>query len=204
MSTSRDLSYDTVRGVFEHSADHVTELVQQIQQKHWGMPTPNPGMSVRDLVAHLTYELLWAPSVLAGATIEEVGDAFERDVLGKEPLRAWVDAEKAARAAVNAPDSDISARTVHLSYGDAPAADYVFELATDLLLHSWDLARAIGAPEALPATEVEVVWAENKDRGDEIQASGVFGPAVHVPDGVDLQTRLLALYGRAAEERAEP
>ena len=36
-------------------------------------------------------------------------------------------------------------RIVHLSYGDVPADHYVNEVATDLLIHGWDLARAIGA-----------------------------------------------------------
>jgi len=37
-------------------------------------------------VNHLAGEDLWAPPLLAGSTIAEVGDRFEGDVLGAEPL----------------------------------------------------------------------------------------------------------------------
>ena len=40
-------------------------------------------------------------------------------------------------------------RTTHLSYGDVPGRDYVFEVFTDLTIHGWDLARGIGADEQI-------------------------------------------------------
>ena len=40
-------------------------------------------------MSYLACEDLWAPPLLAGSTIAEVGDRFEGDVLGAEPKAAW-------------------------------------------------------------------------------------------------------------------
>ena len=41
-------------------------------------------------------------------------------------------------------------RTVHLSYGDEPAEEYGWQMTTDLAVHGWDLATALGADAGIP------------------------------------------------------
>ena len=109
--------------------------------------TPDEDWTVRDLVNHLVGEDLWAPPLLAGSTIAEVGDRFEGDVLGAEPRAAWA---AASAAAVRAAGEDGAMdRIVHLSFGDFPGSEYTLQLFADHLIHAWDLARAIGADEHL-------------------------------------------------------
>jgi hypothetical protein len=48
-------------------------------------------------------------------------------------------------------------RTVHLSFGDVPGAEYALQLAADHLVHAWDLARAIGADQSLDTDAVTAV-----------------------------------------------
>ena len=104
-----------------------------------------PGWDVRALVRHVVEEELWAPPLLAGATIAEVGDRFAGDQLGDDPLGAFERAHAAALTAVDeAPDRD-----VHLSFGDTPRAEYTLQLAADHLVHAWDLARAVGEDDTL-------------------------------------------------------
>ena len=50
-------------------------------------------------------------------------------------------------------------RTVHLSFGDVTGEEYARQLVADLLIHGWDLARAIGADETLDADLVDEVAA---------------------------------------------
>src|SRR5690606_40630030 len=71
----------------------------------------------------------------------------EGDVLGADPVAAWEEASRAARTAwleAGAPE-----RTVHLSFGDAPGSLYLWQMTFDLAVHAWDLARGIGADDAL-------------------------------------------------------
>src|SRR5581483_10505539 len=70
--------------MFRRSVEVFGQRVTAIGPDDWARPTPCTDWSVRDLVRHLVYEELWAPPLLAGATMAEVGDRFEGDI-----LHAW-------------------------------------------------------------------------------------------------------------------
>ena len=69
----------------------------------WSAATLLPGWNVRSLVAHVVAEERWTPPLMAGATIEEIGDRFDGDLLGDDPVAAYSDAAAAALAAVAVP-----------------------------------------------------------------------------------------------------
>ena len=87
-------------------------------------------------------------------------------------------------------------RLVHLSSGDAPASDYVAERILDLVMHAWDLSRAIGADERLDPELVEVARKVLAEKADLWRRYGALGPAVETAPGADAQTQLLAESGR--------
>ncbi|MFV0126903.1 TIGR03086 family metal-binding protein [Streptomyces sp. HMX112] len=174
-----------------------TERVHAVGADQWDAPTPCAEWSVRDLVNHLTGEQLWVvPLVREGRTIEEVGDAFDGDVLGDDPAGAWDRAAAAARDAFT--ERGALTRTVRLSYGDTPATAYCSQMVADAVLHAWDLSRAIGAPERLPDDLVEFTSVEVSPYASELAGSGLFAPPLTPPPGADAQTRLLAMVGRRA------
>jgi hypothetical protein len=61
---------------------------------------------------------------------------------------------------------------------------------------SWDLARSTRQDEGLDRHAVEFAWTWMQVAGDNLRASGSFGPAVPPPDDADPQTRLLCFLGR--------
>jgi len=69
--------------------------------------------------------------------------------------------------------------------------------ASDLLVHTWDLARAIGADETLPADAVSAAYA-GLQRFPEpmMRAPERFGPAIECADDADEQTKMLSFAGR--------
>jgi hypothetical protein len=93
----------------------------------------------------LVGEDLWAPLLLAGSTVAEVGDRFDGDVLGADPRAAWAAASAEAVRAVEADGA--MERIIHLSFGDFPGREYAMQLFADHLIHAWEKARAIGADE---------------------------------------------------------
>jgi uncharacterized protein (TIGR03086 family) len=167
-------------------------LVARVAAHQWDAPTPCTAWSVRDLVNHLTSEARWTPPLLAGRTLEEVGDAFDGDLLGDDPVRSHGEAVDAAIDAVGRVDLE---RTVHLSFGEVPAGVYIEQLFTDHLVHTWDLARAIGQDGRLPDDLVVACLAIVAPQADAYRTAGLIGPRVPT-DRTDPQSRLLATLGR--------
>ena len=71
-------------------------------------------------------------------------------------------------------------------------------IATDVLVHTWDLARAVGGDESLPTDIVEGAYSGLKPMDAMLRQPGVFGPKVEVPAGADVQTEFLGFVGRRA------
>jgi uncharacterized protein (TIGR03086 family) len=170
--------------------------VRQIGGHQWQAATPDEDWNVRDLVNHVVGEDLWAPPLLAGSTIAEVGDRFDGDVLGAEPGAAWAAASAGAVRAVG--EDGAMDRIVHLSFGDVAGREYALQLFADHLIHAWDLARAIGADERLDAGLVAscATWFEAAE--DAYRSAGAIAARPPVPGDADAQMVLLARFGRRA------
>jgi uncharacterized protein (TIGR03086 family) len=168
--------------------------VHAVKAEQWSAPTPCTDWSVRELVNHLTVEQLWAPEMVGGAAIGEVGDRFDGDVLGDDPLGRWDAAAAAALAAFTEPGA--VERTVHLSYGDRSGLGYCREMTVDAIVHGWDLAEGIHVDSRMSDAAAEFALAEVTPYVPALAASGLFAAPVPVPSGADTQTRLLGLVGR--------
>jgi uncharacterized protein (TIGR03086 family) len=160
----------------------------------WHASTPCADWTVRELVNHVTAELLWMPPLFEGKTIAEVGDRFDGDVLGDDPAATFEEAAAAASEVAGHPGA--REKIVHLSFGDVPGAEYLGQLATDLTIHAWDLARGAGQDDHLDGDLVAAVHEFLAPQAELWRGAGAFGPAVEVGDDADAQTRLLALAGR--------
>jgi uncharacterized protein (TIGR03086 family) len=185
-----------IQAMFRQAVAGFGARVQQIGDQQWQAATPDEDWNVRDLVNHVAAEDLWAPPLLAGSTIAEVGARFDGDVLGAEPKAAWASASAAAVRAVE--EDGAMDRTVHLSFGDFPGREYAMQLLADHLIHAWDLARAIGGDERLDTGLVAAcaTWFDAVE--DAYRAAGAIGARPPVPAGADTQTMLLARFGRHA------
>jgi len=163
----------------------------------WSAPTPCTEWDVRALVNHVVGEELWTRPLLEGRTIAEVGDRFDGDVLGADPLArgrgAAVDAADAADEYV--PKGEL----VHLSFGDFPSAEYIRQLAADHLIHAWDLASATGQSRDLDSELVAEVAQWFASQEEMYRSSGAVGP--RPASGGDAASALLAAFGRSADWR---
>jgi hypothetical protein len=68
----------------------------------------------------------------------------------------------------------------------------------DLLVHTWDLARAVGADDHLHEDSVHHAYEALKPMDAMIRQPNVFGPELEPPPGADLQTEFLYFLGRRA------
>jgi uncharacterized protein (TIGR03086 family) len=158
----------------------------------WSSPTPCAEWDVRTLVNHVVGEELWTAPLVGGATIEEVGDRFDGDVVGADPAATGWDASAEAAAAVD--ERLPKGGLVTLSFGEVPIEEYVYQLTADHLIHSWDLAAATGQSRDLDPEVVAEVAAWFADRESLYRESGAIGPRVEA--GGSPQPDLLAGFGR--------
>jgi hypothetical protein len=76
-------------------------------------------------------------------------------------------------------------------------------LTRDVLVHTWDLARAVGADDGLDPSWCELFCAALPEDPQALAASKMFGTPVVIGDRNDAQARLLARLGRDPRWRAE-
>ena len=183
----------------DRARSELERRLDAIGAEQWDRPTPCSDWTVRELVAHLTGGAQMAVVLLDGASRD---DAVAQ-------VRAWhvpgADGEAVAafRVAADAQDAALRApgaleRTCHHPAGDVPGAQLLRFRIGDMTVHSWDLARAIGADEGLDAELVEDVYTSMLPMAPFIATVGVFGsgPSGTVADAAPAQQRLLDLSGR--------
>jgi uncharacterized protein (TIGR03083 family) len=76
-------------------------------------------------------------------------------------------------------------------------------LTRDVLVHCWDLARAVGADDRLDLRWCELCYVGLPADSGELAASGMFDAPVAVRDEGDVQAKLLARLGRDPAWRPE-
>lgn len=180
--------------LYTRTVDGWTDRVRAVTPDQWDRPTPCREWSVRDLMNHVVGEDLWTAPLMEGRTIADVGDRFDGDVLGADPVGKALAAAGEAGATVSALLP--TRRQVHLSYGDESMDEYVHQLAADHLVHSWDLAAAIGADPRLDPELVAEVAEWFVAREDAYRSGGAVASRLALNG--DAQHDLLARFGRDA------
>jgi uncharacterized protein (TIGR03086 family) len=178
------------------------EALDGLPPDRWSGATPCDDWDVRALLNHIVYEDLWTVPLMEGATIEEVGDRYEGDLLGDDPLAAT---RAACDMAVTAAASGIVAgNTVHLSFGDVPAEEYARQLAADHMIHGWDLAVATGGDTSMDLDLVEALAPWFAGNEDAYRRAGAIAerPAGEGTPG-DAWSELLRAFGRDPGWRPE-
>jgi uncharacterized protein (TIGR03086 family) len=189
--------------VFVLAENALLKVIDAIGENQWQQTMPTEfatratdhPLTLGEVVNYHAYDDAWVPDMLAGRTMAEVGaDAFQGDLLGDDPKGNF--AAIVAKACAAATSLDDLERTVHCSFGDFPAREYLWQINSFRGLRAHDLAKVIGADPTLPAELVEGLWAELEPHAEEWRSIGVFGPKVEVPADAPLQDRLLGLTGR--------
>lgn len=69
-------------------------------------------------------------------------------------------------------------------------------LTTDVLIHTWDVSKAIGIDVVLDAELCQIGFERARENQDRLAASDMFGPPVAVAADAGIQDRLLGVFGR--------
>jgi uncharacterized protein (TIGR03086 family) len=125
---------------FRKVARGFTDRAEAVPDGAWDNPTPCEGWVARDIVRHLVD---WMPGFfLRSAGLElTTGPSADHD-----PAGAWRQLRDALQAALD--DPEIAARQYDSPAGPMTVEHAIDQFATnDILVHTWDLARATGLDE---------------------------------------------------------
>ena len=187
--------------MLQRRVDAFGAQLRTVRDDQWSLPTPCSEWTVRQLANHIASGGTILPMLLAGATAEEVMAHRmahrDDDVLGDDPMSAYERCTAAELSAFAEPGA-LERIVHHPRAGDIPGSVLLGLRVTDILLHSWDLARALGADDTLDADAVAAAWSMLEPMAPMIATGGAFGtgPSGNVGADAPLQTRLLDLSGR--------
>lgn len=168
-----------VGAMWSQAAAKWNEVMAQVGDDDWGKPTNCDGWTVRELVDHAMH---WQGA--GGAALGA----------GTSPGEAWETVEPALSAALQDPAN--LEGTVE-AFGGMPKQGVAGLVIGDLLIHSWDLARSVGADATLPAEATEATLMGLQRLPEPmLRSENMFGPAVEVAADASAQDRLIAFVGR--------
>ncbi|XVX20309.1 TIGR03086 family protein [Actinomycetota bacterium] len=187
MTNPHDLTQGDPAQWHREISEHFFDVADAVTD--WQAPAPPEGWAAIDVVRHL---IEWLPGFLTGAGIEldKVADVDE------DPLAAWREHSDQVQALLDDPKT--AQRTLsNPETGEMPLATAITRFYTaDVLMHTWDLAKASGQDHGL-SDEVCANMADGMEPiADLLASSGQYGPRVPVPDGASGVDRLIGLTGR--------
>lgn len=173
---------------YRRLSDEFTRRVEAVPPDGWDNPSPCEDWTTRDVVRHVIETNQGMPETV-GVKISLKGSVDD------DPVAAWAELRDAMSALLEDP---ARASLEYDGYFGRTSLEKTVDtfLGLDLLVHGWDVARASGQDETLPAAKVARVLADAEALGDNLRMGGVCGPAVEVPADASDQDRLLGLLGR--------
>jgi uncharacterized protein (TIGR03086 family) len=190
------VSADELPGLHERALDTTGRIVAGIGEDRWDDESPCDGQTVRELLNHVVSGNLWAAELMAGKTIEEVGDALDGDVLGDDPKAAYDRSAERAAAAFAEPGA--MEKPAAVSYGPVPGEVYARHRFFDVFVHGWDLAKGSGQDTTLDPELLDACRQAIEPDLEAFRGAGALGPPLDVGVDADAQTRFLAELGREA------
>jgi uncharacterized protein (TIGR03086 family) len=188
--TSSDATPSATPARWRHIAGAFTARVEGVPIAAWSNPSPCEGWVARDIVKHLVE---WVPPFLntgAGLVLTTGPD------IATDPSGAWRHLNDQIIAVLDSPGVDQQIFD-HPQAGQHPLDQAIDRfILGDVLIHTWDLARATGQDEHLDADMVNDMLGGMEAIADLLVQSGHYGPRTPTSATADNQTKLLALTGR--------
>jgi uncharacterized protein (TIGR03086 family) len=177
---------DEVIERYTNLADQFGARVEATADDKWDAAAPCEEWKARDVVDHI---LGSQRAVIAAVTGAEPAGA-EGD-----PKAQWRATYAAFKDAVAQPGA--LQKTMQGPMGETPIEMMIGRfLSSDVLVHTWDLARAVGGDEKLDATAVTQAYSGLKPMDAMIRQPGIFGPKVESAADADEQEEFLNFLGR--------
>jgi uncharacterized protein (TIGR03086 family) len=179
-------------------AERMARLLEAVPEEALDAPTPCPELRLGDLIDHVAS----FTKVFAASATKDVGELTSRPPAPQAGnleagWRTRMTEDLATLAdAWGAPDAwDGMTQAGGLDLPGALAGRIALD---ELVVHSWDIASAIGQPYDCDEATLEEIAATVRQfrNGNDGEIPGLFGPVVPVPDDDPPLDRVLGLTGR--------
>jgi uncharacterized protein (TIGR03086 family) len=178
------------------AADRIMRLIPLVEDDHLEDPTPCEGRSVRELLGHLTGLSL----AFRAAADKDLGPLTDTSPDGNGWPQATGDwheqlAERLPALVTAWYPQDAWSGDTRVGGVELPGEAAGVVALGELVLHGWDLARAMGQDYVCdePSAEVLEIYVQGFDPAG---TPGMFGPALQPGDDADVFDRVLARTGR--------
>lgn len=174
---------------FRRVAGRFSDRVGEVPAGAWDNPTPCEGWVARDVVRHMVE---WMPALLSSVGVNlRPGPTVDDD-----PAAAWTHLADSLQALLDDPTT--AQREITHEHLGTVTVEHVIGMVMfgDIVIHTWDLARATGLDESLDTTIVSEMFLGMQPLDDVLRSSGQYGPKVGVAADADEQTKLIAFTGR--------
>ncbi|HWW53998.1 MAG TPA: TIGR03086 family metal-binding protein [Acidimicrobiales bacterium] len=169
----------------------LSAVVNAVPADKWSAPSPCEGWTASHVIGHVISGTQMITTVVTGKS-PEFGDPAA--VAGDDPAAAFA---KARDLALDALTEENLGKPVQSPMGEMPLDQQVAMFSTpDVLIHTWDLARAAGVDVRLDPQLVKETYEALLPIDAMIRMPNVFGPKVEPPAGADAQTVLICFVGR--------
>lgn len=179
--------FDGIVDRYEVASAGFARRLRLVEGVRWQLPTPCVEWDVRRLANHMTRGNLSYVALAAGGSAAEFLAQRDADALGADPLDAYRRSVQSCREAFATPG--VLARVLDYPLGRVAGAQALAVRTTDTVVHTWDLARALGADEQLD-TEM-VAWI---DAG----LDTIYAGLAETPTAADTTHRFFAAPDRTA------
>ncbi len=188
--------------IFEKASRRVHEIMAGIREGQGENATPCTEWNVRQLMNHMIGGAEVLAGSLEGNMPEGVGGVSPNSSYSAETdVSALAQAYSGESARALRAAQQPGAMEAATPGGMMTAPQFLIAMATDHIVHAWDLARATGQDDTLDDDVVEAAYAmmTSPETGlfvDMGRRAGFIGAAVAVADDARLQDKLVAHMGR--------
>lgn len=177
---------------YHAKAEALDQLGSSAGSQDWQRSSPCEGWSARDVIDHLVDT---QRDFLSQRELSLPEDAAKDDA--GDPAQRWQVHSHAVLSLLA--DPAVSGTAYDGYFGPTTVGETLAQFyGWDMLVHRWDLARALGADVTFTDSELDEIEGPLPMFGDQLYAEGICGPAVEVGADEPRQVQVLARLGRDA------
>jgi uncharacterized protein (TIGR03086 family) len=182
---------------FGRALDGFEGVLRDVDHHEWALVSPCDPWTARDVAGHVIGGVRWAAALIEGSdtvdVIRDVGFSRPGSLAGPTPLAAWIAARSALRRTIERTGTE---KVLVWPFGEQTVDTGLQWFSLEVLVHTWDLARAKGSDVRLDPDLVHEHLARLQPLGRYLRGPGMYGAELDVPAGADEQDQLLAFLGR--------